>query len=294
MPYRSIKLILVTAAVMLNCYGIYAQFERGVHDRVDIDSLSRKQDRELKIAEMKQSHSRLFVNISYVYAKLNTTASFELPSGLLTAKLGLEENLGLPNVRTFFTGSFIYRITPGSGIYLHYYGINRKKNWELDEDIIFLNDTIHVGIQSTAYFNTQVISAGYLFAILKDPQAFLGAYLNVYVMMLNTGIKSNVGDIDLSVRMTAPLPNFGLVAMFKLTNWLNLDADIGFFSLQTKTFGGTIYNLNISLLFQATRWLGFNMSYQEFDVSVFFPSNKINTIVNYNFRGPALGVKVNF
>lgn len=175
-----------------------------------------------------------------------------------------------------------------------YYGINREKSWQIDKDIIFLNDTIHAGSNTKAYFNTQVISTGYLFAVLKDPNSFLGAYLNIYMMMLNTGVKSDLLNINSGVKMTAPLPNFGLVAMFKLTNWLNMDANIGFFSLHTKTFGGTIYNLNISFLFNATKWLGFNLSYQEFDINVFFPSNTINTNIDYNFRGPALGVQVKF
>ncbi len=279
---------------MINSFCIYAQAEPEIHYQEVKDSLSRKEVRKINNAEMKQSNSQLFVNLSYVFAKLNTTASFELPSGLLTAKLGLEENLGLPDVRNFITGSFIYRATLRSGIYMTYYGINREKSWQIDKDIIFLNDTIHAGSKTKAYFNTQVISTGYLFAVLKDPNTFLGAYLNIYVMMLNTGVKSDLQNRNLGVKMTAPLPNFGLVAMFRLTNWLSLDANIGFFSLHTKTFGGTIYDLNISFLFNATKWLGFNLSYQEFDINVFFPSNTINTNIDYNFRGPALGVQVKF
>ncbi|NJN26361.1 MAG: hypothetical protein HC819_10470 [Cyclobacteriaceae bacterium] len=219
---------------------------------------------------------------------------FELVEDLLTAKVGLEDNLGLPGKRAFFTAAFIHRFTPTSGIYVNYYGINRSENHVTDRDIIFQTDTIPAGTASMVYFNTQVISTGYLLSLVQDPNTFLGAYFNLYFMWLKTGVRSDLGSIDTEVNYVAPLPNFGIVAMFKIKSWLFLEGNVGFFSLKMNDFDGTLYDFSARLNFRPTRWLGFTMSYQEFDIRVGFPYESIYTTVDYNFRGPALGVNLSF
>lgn len=259
-----------------------------------VDSLSHKQIKKLKREEFKKTQERYFFNLGVVNARLDTEVSFDLEDGLLTAKLGLEDHLGLPGKRAFFTGSFVHRFTPASGLYAQYYGINRTETNETKEDIIFQSDTIPAGTKSMAYFNTQVVSAGYLYSLKQDPNAFLGAYINIYVMWLDTGVKSDISSIDAKVRYAAPLPDFGLVAMFKLNKWLDLDANVGFFSLKFDEFKGTLYDFSVKILFKPVKWLGVKVSYQEFDIRVNFPYEDISTTVDYNFRGPAVGLKVSF
>ncbi len=204
--------------------------------------------------------------------------------------MGLEDDMGLPNSKYFFTGSFIWRITPRSGIYAHYYGINRSDTYTTDKDFIFLDDTIPSGTSNTVFFNTHITSGGYLLSIFDEPKAFLGAYFNIFFMGIGTGVHSNSSDSDPSIKFTAPLPNFGLVMNFSLTKWLELYGDIGFFTINMDTFSGTIFNLNAGATFIATRWLGFNLSYQEFNVDVSIPNQTVNTTIDYNFRGPSLGL----
>lgn len=90
------------------------------------------------------------------------------------------------------------------------------------------------------------------------------------------------------------LPSFGVVALFKLNNWLQIHGDVGFFNLQLSTFGGSMYSFDVALDFKPAQWIGITISYQEFDVNVFIPSKEINTTIDYNFRGPALGLSFLF
>ncbi len=179
-------------------------------------------------------------------------------------------------------------------VYTHYYGIYRGKDHQTDRDYIFKNDTIPKGTDLKAHFNTQVISAGYLFSVLRDPNAYLGFYFNIYFMFLDTGVKSDLGTINSNVKLAAPLPNLGLLVSFRLTKWLNLNGGLGFFSLNTKDFGGSLHNFDISLMSRPLPWLGISLTYQEFDVRLKFLSGNINTVVDYNFRGPSLGVSFIF
>lgn len=86
--------------------------------------------------QLRNSKSRFALKSSYVFAFLNTEVSFELPLGNLSSILSLEDNLGLPSKGYFFTGSFLYRITPRSGIYLQYYGINRFEDSQTTKDYV--------------------------------------------------------------------------------------------------------------------------------------------------------------
>ena len=262
----------------------------GQQSKVHSDSLSKQQLKKDRREAFRKTNQQFFFKFSAVNAKLDTDISFDLADGLIAAQLGLENNLGLPRKRTFFTASFVHRFTPASGMYVNYYGINRSETRITSKDLIFGKDTIPMGTATKAFFNTQVISAGYLFTLVKDPDAFLGAFFNIYLMGLYTGVKSDFGDLEAKISYAVPLPNFGLVAMFKLKKWLYLDGTIGFFTLAFEDFDGTIYDFSARLVFKPTNWLGLSINYQKFDIRVKWPYDGILTTVDYNFLGPGLGV----
>jgi hypothetical protein len=258
------------------------------------DKEAKKVERQEERIQLRHSHNRFGLKFSYVYAFLDTELSFELPHGNLNSTLSLEQNLGLPENSFFFTGSFLYRITPRSGIYAQYYGINRSENSQTTEDIIFLRDTISAGTNINVHFNSQVVSAGYLFSVLRSPNAFLGFYFNIYFMYVETGVNSDGGFINSNVKLIAPLPNLGILASFKLSKWLYFNGSVGFFSINTSSLGGSLHNFDLSLMARPIHWLGLSLSYQEFDVRMEFPSDDVNTVVDYNFRGPAVGLSFFF
>lgn len=246
--------------------------------------------RKLK-KDFKQS---VLLSGDFVNASLETTISFESKNSLLTAKIGLEQNLGLVKSRIFFAGNVLWRITPRSGVFGSYYRIHRRKTYTVDRDIPYLDKWIPQGTQIDVYFNTNVTSIGYMLTILQDKKSFLGGYLNVYLMSLKTGVSSQGITINENLSYLAPLPNFGLLAMFEVTPWLGLRAKFGMFYLRLDDFSGKIKDVNLSVKFKITKWLGVNLGYKVFDVSVLFYTRDIKTIFEYNFRGPALGVSLKF
>lgn len=294
-----LKLVQITLFLFfIFSLGALAQNDSISGIRTEADSLSKKEIRQENKKEarlaLKNSHERFLINVSTVFAQLSTEITFETTSSIFAAKIGLESNLGLPNSKFFANASFLWHITPRSGLYAQYYGINRSDSYTTDQEYVFLDDTIPAGTSATMYFNTRVYSTGYLLTIVNDSKAFLGAYFNVFIMGLGSGILSDMDDYDPEFTFTAPLPNFGLVMRFELTKWLNLYGQVGFFSLHSNTFGGSLYNLTAGATFDITRWFGLNISYKEFDVNVFFPEDNINIIVDYNFRGPSFGASFVF
>lgn len=255
---------------------------------------NKKIKKEQRREELRNSHSRLMIHSAYVFAWLDTKVTFSRPDGILKATIGLEDNLGLPSNSSFFSGSFIYRFTPSSGLYANYYGFNRKKVHATKEDLYWQGDTIPAGTMSEVFFKTHVFSAGYILSILKKPESFLGTYINFYVMPVSVGINTEIAKINHGLHAVAPLPNIGLIAMFKLTKWLWIQGNVGFFSLYTKSLGGYIHDFNLSLPIKINQWLNVSINYQNFNVHIIFPNEKLDTYIDYDFHGPAVGLTLKF
>jgi hypothetical protein len=294
----NLKLLLV---VFFICNISFAQ-----HAKKSNDSLTHKEHRKEVKAErkatLKASHKRFVFKGISVFANLSTDMVFGIPytDDLLSANLSLEDNFGLEDHKTFFSGSFLYFITPRSGLYAHYYGINRENSHKTQKEYTFLGQTIPAGTDITAYFNTHVFSFGYLLTIMRDSKVFFGAYFNIFFMDLQTGVYTKGNIIDENIEFLLPLPNFGLIANFELLPWLYFDASVGFFALDLKDsyFSGSIYNVNAALVFKPLHWFGVSLSYEMFNVDVSdrydIRDTYIPYSVNYHFTGPAVGVSFNF
>lgn len=174
------------------------------------------------------------------------------------------------------------------------YGLNRSKDYELKEDIVFLGDTLHKGVLFTGYFNTQVLSIGYMLSILTSEKSFLGVYFNAYVINLNTGLRSEVFNFDKKIGIMAPLPNFGVVALFNLKKWLTVAGGVGIFFINTHGINGSFSNINVSVMFIPAKWVGFSIGYQVFDVTAGFPLDQFRAIIDYNYNGPSVGLTFSF
>ncbi len=266
-----------------------------IHTVADSITIQSKKDkREIEKQKLKDSHQRLLIRLNYVHAKLRTSLTFDMVNSIFSANISLENNFNLPGTRFFFTGSLIYRFTQRSGIYAAYYGISRSTTHTTEKDYIFLGHTIPTGVTGTAFFNTRVLSVGYLLTVVQKKHAYLGAYFNVYVMNLSTGFQSERADIDLKLGITLPLPSFGFAAIFPVNNWFKIHANAGYFGLAFEDLGGAITNFELGFEFKPIHWLGLNLSYQSFDINIYDIEKGIDFIVDYNFKGPAFGVSVNF
>ncbi len=251
----------------------------------------RKENRKLARKALKP---KIFITGKAMYANLTSSVRFETESGLFSTQLELERHLGLEENMPLFSGSIIYRITPRSGLFSNYYGLNRTNNIKLEQDIVFLGDTLEKGTLLQGYFNTQVFGLGYLIAIVSDQKSFLGAYFNAYWISLKTGVHSEDLDYNDKVGFQAPLPNFGVVAMFELTKWLSLSGSLGIFFLNIDGFKGSFHDIYAAFSLKPIKWIGIDVGYQIFDVSANFPEESFRTIVKYNYRGPFVGFTLRF
>jgi len=276
------NILLVIMALFFSCHLI-------AQEQTQIE----KREKEEKL-EKKNFKQRIRITGDFVNASLETSVSFESDNSFLTARIGLEDNLGLDKSKGFFSGSALWRITYRSGMYFNFYRIHRRKVISVNEDLPYLGEIVPAGTELDLYFNTNVISLGYIFTVVSDAKSFLGAYANVYLMNLRTGVKASGDKIEENVKFLAPLPNFGLIVHFQVTNWMDLSGRFGMFYLSIDDFSGRINDVGINAGFRVTDWMNVNLGYKIFDVSLLIYEKDIKTILEYNFRGPSIGIALTF
>lgn len=265
----------------LSSFSLYAQK----------DSLSNKQLRKERRKEFKKS---VLISGSFLRADLETSITFKGAQDILSLTIGLENNLGLEKLKLFFTGSVLWRITPRSGVYASFYNIHRRKSYHLDLDLPFLNETFPNGTDIETYFNTDVTSLGYMFTLVDDEHAFLGAFINIYLMSLRTGIISDGESLNENLKYLAPLPDIGLMATFSITKWLTLKGKIAVFALKIEDYSGKINDFSMGAVFRITPCLGGHISYEVFNISVVDQHEYFRALIEYDYRGPAFGITLKF
>ncbi len=258
---------------------------------------SKKEIKKVQRREARKNMKSYFLlSAGMTYAFLETQMRFIPNGGLISFQVGLEKNLGMQNKHIIASTSLIYRITPRSGFYGMYYGLNRNVKNVLGHDIYLPEDTIHAGAYVSVYFNTNVYSFGYLFSILTQPKSFLGFYFNVYLMDIKTGINSDIiRSRSYGSRFLAPLPNIGLIMDFELTKWFRLMGGMGaFFINSIDGVGGSFHNFELYTTFVPVKWLGASIGYQIFNVDVTSNEGKYLLNASYSYKGPSFKLTFRF
>jgi len=291
--------MLLFLSISIQANNIYQVQESSIDSTEKLGHKARKAERKKRKADgiqmLKTNHARFLFKYDLIFADLKTRVTVNGPRGILNLSLSLEDNLGLPSKSSFSSLAFVYRATKRSGLYFNYYGINRNEDLVTKEDLYFLGDTIPAGSGVNTYFNTQIVSVGYMLSALINPDAFLGFYANLYVISLKTGFTSKHGGKGEHLILTMPLPNFGFVGSFRLMKHVMFYGSMGVFSLTTEEYGGLISSFNLSLGYIPVRWLSINLSYTEFNIRVYDNiGREIDAVVEYNFRGPAIGLAFKF
>ena len=279
-------------------------FALNTHGQDDIptDSANIQQTRKERLAYNKEQrkHERdnfkqhFLIGVGVASANVNSSVRFEEPNGIFSAKIDLESHLGLDNNRFIFSGNFIYRITPRSGLYAFYYQVHRGNNYELRKDIVFLDDTLKIGTSAHSFQNTNVFSFGYAFSILREEYAYLGLYFNVYFTLVNAGVRIDDIKYNRSVSILTPMPSLGLLASFELTEWLRLAGGFGAMYLNTYDLGGSLLSAKVYVEFMPVKWLGISLGYYVLDVELDVPVERFRAYLNYKLNGPKVGLWFRF
>jgi|GEM_PF-1513199 len=229
-----------------------------------------------------------------IYSFLNTNLRFETPGGLLGVQINMEDNLGLDQREFMFVGSFMFNIKKRHYLYGLYYNLPRRSEKVLEQDIEFDTLFIPAGTGIKGYFNTAVYSLGYMYQVLKEERSELGFYINFYTLTVASGVKSDLGNLNESFRITAPLPNLGLMFKYQLGKRFSLGGNYGFFFLKIGNYKGSINNLSLNINYRIAKWLNMGVGYYVFNLNIEAREKNFTGIIDYTYQGPFIGTSFQF
>jgi hypothetical protein len=237
---------------------------------------------------------RIMIQLNGIYTILETNLRFESNSGLLGVKINFEDNLGMDKYRLMPMVNARINVKNKHNIFAMYYGLPRDAYHVTKQDLEFNNKVIPEGTEVYSYFNTNVYSLGYMYDAVSDARSRLGLFVNFYVLTVATGVSSSSEPLDENFQVTAPLPNFGAQAYYKINDWFGVSGLFSLFFLTIDDFSGSIHTLGGQMDFYLTRWLDAGLGYYLFDLNLEVSKTQFTGLLDYLYKGPYLSLGFRF
>ena len=237
---------------------------------------------------------RFHISANGVYAILETNIRFESQNSILGAKINLEESLGFDKSRIMPMFMATFNIKNRHNLLGIVYSLPRDSYIKTETEFEYNGNIIEVGTEINSYYNTNVFSIGYMYDVVRDSKAKLGLFVNFYIMTLSSGISTTQGLIDESFKVTAPLPNFGAMAQYKLSKRVGLSGFFSIFFLTVGDFSGAIHNIGGELNFYLTPWLDLGLGYYLLDLNIEAETSQFVGIFDFIYQGPYLSLGFSF
>ena len=238
--------------------------------------------------------NRFQVQINGIYAILETNLRFESATGVLGVKINFEDNLGMDKYRIMPMVQARFNIKGRHNLFGLYYGLPRDSYFVTKKDIEFGDRFIEAGTEISSYFNTNVYSLGYMYDAVSDSRSRLGLFVNFYILTVASGVSSNTQPIDENFRVTAPLPNFGAQAYYRISDWFGVSGLFSLFFLSIDDYAGSIHTLGGQMDFYLNRWLELGLGYYLFDLNLEVSKEQFTGLFDYLYQGPYLSVGFRF
>jgi hypothetical protein len=237
---------------------------------------------------------RFEIQVNGIYATLETNLRFESSNGILGVKINFEDNLGMDKYRVLPMFNARFNIKNRHNIFALYYGLPRDADYVTKQDIEYGDRFIPEGTEVFSFFNTNVYSLGYMYDVVSDNRSRLGLFVNFYVLTVASGVSSSTEPLNESFRVTAPLPNFGAQAYYKIKDWFGVSGFFSLFFLSIDDFSGSIHTLSGQMDFYLTRWLDAGLGYYLFDLNLEVSKNQFTGLFDYLYKGPYLSLGFRF
>ena len=210
--------------------------------------------------------------------------------------IGFESTLGMDDNESTFNGEFEWRFFNRHALALRYFKLGRNGTNDTPINLIINGITIPINAEVDSFFDVEVIALKYNFAFIKRDNLRMDVGLGLSVQDLKFGIAAREVDIEEDADVTAPLPTITLGLDWAITPKWIANLDLGWFEIKLDNVKGKITEFRGGVTWMPWENVGFNVAYNFFDVEGKVTSEEGNFEgrINYDFRGPMLGVVVTF
>jgi hypothetical protein len=186
--------------------------------------------------------------------------SAELGTG---TELDFEDDLGFDTSETLWRADAIWRFgrQQKHRLELSYFSHQRVGEITLDETIQFGDEIFDLHADIRSEFSAELLKAGYTYSFYRAGGFTGGASLGAFVTKVKASIsETNLGQTE-AEQISLPLPAVGLRGDWRLSKklvWRN-SGDV--FFIDTKRYGGTLFDVRSTLEYSVTRNVALGLSY---------------------------------
>ena len=190
------------------------------------------------------------------FAYLDTKVGGKISGTNLGHEIDYETDLFLDETQFSPMFGLNYRFKKNHAIQLNYFTLHRKSDRKVltkTYDIPWGDDTYRLaaGARLETRLNLDVYHFAYMYSFYSSDRLMITGSVGAHVIRIKNGYQGEIGVIvddtvisysgeGISESVTAPLPDFGLIAHYKLTDDILLGARIQYFKLTRALMGRNV------------------------------------------------------
>jgi hypothetical protein len=258
------------------------------------------------LAQESDYHPGLQSNIVFSVGAFRSSNSFEISSSgrdTETGDIDFGDSVGVDKDNTILNVQLRWNFgsTRKWSLWGQYFSNDASGDATLEEDVDWQDVTFRKGsfVEAGVKFEVTRLFMGYSF--VKNEQHDFGVGLGIHNLDLSTFIGGEIMIDDVTTgyqRGNADasqiLPNVGTWYNFSpASRWL-LHGRVDWISANISDFDGTLWNANLGVNFQAWRHVGFDLSYEYFNLDLKVDKGDWRGGADMTYSGPVISVTANW
>ena len=229
------------------------------------------------------------------FASVDT--NFRWDSSLIEGtEIGLESVLDVADNKDTFNGEFEWRFLRRHELNVRYFRLRRDGETDAPFDLVIDGESFPLNTLVQSKFDVDVFALGYAWSFIKTERWLAELGVGLSVQDFTIGIVAQDINITQSGDVTAPLPTLTLGGSWAITPRWIASLKGGWFDLEVDNVRGQISEARADIEWRVAKNVGLNLAYNYFEVSGRVTSEEggFEGRVDYEFRGPMLGLKLVF
>jgi hypothetical protein len=258
----------------------------------DAQDQSEQDQHELEI-DATFSGSSLVLSAGMFYPEADTYIRVDGTGGVFGTELNFD-TLGLADNEVLPALGFVWQANSKHGVWGNYFELDRSGFTNTAIEIRIGNTVFPIGANIDAQFSSKVLAVGYGYSIFNDTRRFLGFRIGLNVQDIRLAVATENGLLAETADVTAPLPTFGFVGGYELSeNWL-LFAQAGYLGLTVDEYKGAVTELSARLSYALTEHFSLSLAYRYLKVEVDSEDADWRGKLRYEYLGPSLSLDYRF
>lgn len=249
--------------------------------------------------------SHFSVGAGYFAPDLDTTVIVTDENQIIGTGINFEQNLGLDDSESTGLIYINWRFFKRHALEYRYFDLQRSAATSSSVAIAVGGEIFDISLPIQSFFDITAHEFAYSYSLLFDEKKNLYVGVGLSLQDLELGIQGtesspNPGEtINSTLDSTAPLPTLNVGFDYAFTdNWI-FESRLGWLAVELdfaadEDLSGQIINANAGVRWQAFKNVSFFAHYQLFDVDVDYKVDFVLFALDYDYKGPVLGVSANF